>query len=113
MIDISFEPVAHAPGVFTSEPLASGRGDRIRATVHGRAALMTAECDAKGKTPGLPWTAGPGFDSRIEPGAREVGCPPGSAERLKRLGVPSWPPDPEPLSRWEVGRARLAGRLLG
>jgi hypothetical protein len=63
MIDISFGPVADAPGVFTSEPLASGQSDRIRAMVHGRVALLTAECDAKGKTPGLSRTAGPGFDA--------------------------------------------------
>lgn len=63
MINISFEPVADAPGVFTSEPLASGQCDRIRAMVHARTALLTAECDAEGKTPGLPGAAGPGFDA--------------------------------------------------
>jgi hypothetical protein len=63
MIDISFEPVADAPGIFTSEPLASGQSDRIRAMVHVQTALLTAECDAKGKTPGLSRAADPGFDA--------------------------------------------------
>ena len=65
MISNSFKPVADAPGVFTSEPLAFGQSDRIRAMVHGRAALLTAECDAERKTPDLvvSRTASPGFEA--------------------------------------------------
>jgi hypothetical protein len=61
MSKISFKPVANAPGVFTSEPVASGQSDRIRAMVHGQTPLLTAE----GKTPDLvvSRTASPGFDA--------------------------------------------------
>jgi len=60
MIEISFKPVAGAPGLFTSEAVDSRPGDRFRAKVHGQTELLTAE----GKTPDLAVsrTAHPGFD---------------------------------------------------
>ena len=65
MISNSFKPVADAPGVFTSEPLASGQSDRIRAMVHGRTAVLTAINDVLTNEGGGGGGGGSGGGARI------------------------------------------------
>lgn len=60
MNTISFKPAADAPGAFTATPLKSRQGDRTRAMMHSRKALLTVE----GNTPALVVStkANPGVD---------------------------------------------------
>lgn len=57
---VSFMPAANAPGVFMATSVQSRQGDRTRARMHWRKALITAD----GKTPTLvvSTTTNPGLD---------------------------------------------------